>query len=242
MSNIRQPHAALAIASRQAKAYKIERLLNLSALPQPIRLLEIGTGSGGIAHYFANHTNLRFEVTSIDVVDSRQVFDFPFQLVNGVQLPFSDQSFDVVLTNHVIEHVGERPQQLIHLQEIKRVLSKTGISYLAVPNRWMLLEPHYRLLFLSWLPVKLRSAYLRLTGRGQWYDCTPLSLSELDQLIIEAQLDSVHLEIPAIKLLCEIEGGSRLTKWMANYIPNAVLAKLRPIIPTLICQLSSKSN
>lgn len=46
---------------------------------------------------------------------------------------------DVILTNHVIEHVGEYESQLEHLNEIKRLL-KNGIAYLAVLNKWMLIE------------------------------------------------------------------------------------------------------
>ncbi len=49
----RQPHAVLDLPSRNWKAMKIERLLDLHARPQPIRMLEVGTGSGGIAPYFS---------------------------------------------------------------------------------------------------------------------------------------------------------------------------------------------
>jgi spermidine synthase len=53
----RQPHAVLDLPSRNCKGLKIERLL------------EIGTGSGGIAHYFATHPTLHCEVTAVEVVD-----------------------------------------------------------------------------------------------------------------------------------------------------------------------------
>ena len=49
-NEIRQPHAVLDLPSRGCKAEKIARLLKLTAGNQAIRLLEIGTGSGGIAH------------------------------------------------------------------------------------------------------------------------------------------------------------------------------------------------
>lgn len=147
---VRQPHAVTDLASRRFKALKIERLLGLQHFPLPIRLLEIGCGSGGIAHYFATHPSLQCIVTAVDVHDNRQVHDgYIYHSVQGVQLPFEDQQFDVVISNHVIEHVGDTAAQLVHLQEIRRVLTSTGKAYLAVPNRWMLTEPHYRLKFLS---------------------------------------------------------------------------------------------
>jgi hypothetical protein len=47
---VRQPHIAPDLASRKPKAEKILRLLELSPREQPWRVLEVGTGSGGIAH------------------------------------------------------------------------------------------------------------------------------------------------------------------------------------------------
>lgn len=71
-NEIRQPHAVLDLPSRSWKAEKIARLLKLASRKQPIRLLEIGTGSGGIAHWFAHHPQLRCEVVAVDVCDNRQ--------------------------------------------------------------------------------------------------------------------------------------------------------------------------
>lgn len=128
---IRQPHAYLNLPSRRLKALKIEQLLGLESRKQPIRLLEVGTGSGGIAHYFGTHALLRCDVDAVDVHDSRVVKDgYRFQQVDGVQLPFPDESFDVVLSNHVIEHVGNEQAQRLHLAELHRVLKPDGMGYL----------------------------------------------------------------------------------------------------------------
>jgi ubiquinone/menaquinone biosynthesis C-methylase UbiE len=122
-------------------------------------LLEIGTGSGGIAHYFATHKSIRCDVAAVDVVDQRLLRDkFKFVLIEDTALPFANGSFDVVISNHVIEHVGNRDAQYHHLSEIHRVLKMDGVGYLAVPNRWMLVEPHYKLIFLKLVaavPAKL---------------------------------------------------------------------------------------
>ena len=37
-------------------------------------------------------------------------------------------------------------------------------------NRWAVMEPHYRLPFLSWLPRGVAHTYLRLTRRGTSYE------------------------------------------------------------------------
>ena len=49
----RQAHAVLDTSSRVAKAKKIEILMQLGSYTEPLRVLEIGCGSGGIAYYFA---------------------------------------------------------------------------------------------------------------------------------------------------------------------------------------------
>ena len=47
----------------------------------------------------------------------------------------------------------------------------------------MLIEGHYFLPFLSWLPADLASAYLRLTGRGRVYHERHLTLSQNARLL-----------------------------------------------------------
>ena len=234
----RQPHAVLDLPSRRHKGQKIERLLDLQPRERAIRLLEVGTGSGGIAHYFATHPTLRCEVTAVDVVDQRLVRDcYEFFLVRDTALPCADASFDVVLSNHVIEHVGRRAAQLAHLREIRRVMAPGAVGYLAVPNRWMLVEPHYRLAFLSWLPRALRTPYLRLMRRGTRYDCEPLTMPQLDALLTEAGFAWRHLEVEALRATLDIEGVHGLQVRLASILPNPLLALTRRAIPTLICRI-----
>src|SRR6187402_3631200 len=212
----RHGHAVLDLASRKQKGEKIERLLELdSAFPK--RLLEIGTGSGGIAHYFATQTFGRFAVEAVDITDSRQVRDgYGFQLVTSTTLPFESASFDVVLTNHVIEHVGDRAAQLAHLVEVGRVLKPDGVCYLAVPNRWMLVEPHYRLAFLSWLPVPMRSAYLRLSGKGEFYDCVPLEMGTLEGMLRATGFVSRNVCVEALYETLSIEQPKGLSRHLGR--------------------------
>ncbi|WP_083250878.1 class I SAM-dependent methyltransferase [Acidihalobacter aeolianus] len=233
----RRPHATHDMMSRWMKAQKIERLLDLQGRSQPIRLLEIGTGAGGIAHYFAHHASLHCEVAAVDVTDQRILPDgYSFHLVTDTTLPFHESYFDVVISNHVIEHVGDEAAQLDHLIEIRRVMQPEGIAYLAVPNRWMLIEPHYQLAFLSWLPQAWRSPYLRLRGRGSDYDCAPPTLSRLESMLIHAQLTFENISTLGLHTTLDIEGGGLLAAAISQ-LPDALLNRLAYLNPTLIYRL-----
>ncbi|HKT31703.1 MAG TPA: class I SAM-dependent methyltransferase [Gammaproteobacteria bacterium] len=238
----RRPHAVLDLQSRNLKAMKIERLLDLDSRPQPLKILEIGTGAGGIAHYFGTHPQLRCEVTAVDVCDNRIVRSgYQYRQVQGVELPFDSASFDVVLTNHVIEHVGNVDAQQKHLQEVRRVMKNDGLGYLAVPNRWMLIEPHYRLAFLSWLPHAWRTPYLRLMHKGNFYDVEPMQLRQLERLLAATGFRFNNICIQAWRVTFDIERPHTLSTRLLRSTPDFFLKPLRRIIPTLIYRIEHSS-
>jgi SAM-dependent methyltransferase len=232
----RSPHAALNLQGRWPKAVKIERLLHLDdSAKRSFRLLEIGTGSGAIAHYFACRSGLRCDVDAVDVVDQRKVRDgYEFQLVRDTTLPFETARFDIVISNHVIEHVGDSGAQLRHLGEIHRVLRPDGRAYLAVPNRWQVVEPHFHLPFLSWLPRRLRDSYVRLARRGARYDCEPPTLRTLETMLRDADFEFENVCVPALRETLAIERADSTLAGIFARIPDALLQRLRGVIPTLI--------
>jgi len=230
MGHLRKPHVVS--NNRIVKAQKIESIIQLNRLFQKNdSILEIGTGSGGIASYFAHKSDMQFQITAIDGVDSRTLKDgYQFQLVDGTQIPFSNETFDVIITNHVIEHVGEYENQIEHLGEIKRLLKKDGVAYLAVPNRWMLKEPHYELIFLSWLPKKYRSKYLKKMRNIDFYDCEPLEKKQLENLFNTVDLSYQNQTIQALRILLQDEKEQhRLLYFVFLFVPNFLLNDLAPI-------------
>lgn len=74
--------------------------------------------------------------------------------------------FDLAIMDNVLEHVEDQPDALYR---ISRSLKPGGVLFILVPNRMWPIEVHYRLPFLSWLPLPLATAYLRASGRGQDY-------------------------------------------------------------------------
>ena len=71
-------------------------------------------------------------------------------VANACRLPYKDNSFDVVYSNAVIEHVGTSfEQQQTMAAEIMRVGKKW---FVATPNRWYPFEFHMRLPLVTWIP------------------------------------------------------------------------------------------
>ena len=89
-----------------------------------------------------------------------------FLAADGEALPFRDGSVDVLVFNHIYEHVVD-PDVVV--AEIRRVLKPEGIVYLGLGNRLGLVEPHYRLPFLSWLPPRVADSYVRRFHRADHY-------------------------------------------------------------------------
>ncbi len=232
----RQPHAVLDADSRLVKAQKMERIIGAAHVAGARRLLEVGTGSGRIAAYFAlQHPQL--EVHATDVVDSRVVSEgYRFTRVDDATLPFADHSFDLVISNHVMEHVGEHQAQLTHLREIHRVLRDDGLVYFAIPNRWGPWEGHFKLPLLSWLPKQMADGYVRLFGRGTHYDCTPRSHGQLLALMRQAGFNGDDRTLDALGLMFELEAPQRpALRWLRVALPLARLGFW--IIPTYVFTL-----
>ncbi|MGH8396986.1 MAG: class I SAM-dependent methyltransferase [Gammaproteobacteria bacterium] len=229
-------HAALDLGGRKPKAEKIRRLIPLPVDGKSaFHLLEVGTGSGAIAQYFSELSLPKFDVWAVDVEDQRITNQgYRFKLYDGQHLPFDDESFDVVVSNHVIEHVGDRNCQAVHVTELCRVLAPGGYVYLATPSRWQVVEPHFSLPFLSWIPRAWRDHYVRLSGKGEIYDCDLLRPVELRRLLQRTGLPYKNLNTQALHELTRLERPKGVMISVVSVLPSALLEALRNFSPTLI--------
>jgi SAM-dependent methyltransferase len=66
---------------------------------------------------------------------------------SGGEFPFEDNKFDWVFSNAVIEHVGDRDDQLLFLNEMLRVGKNV---FFTTPNKWFPVESHTNVFFRHW--------------------------------------------------------------------------------------------
>ena len=138
--------------------FRRRRMLQFAALlgvTQSTRVLDVG----GTAENW-RLLEVQPQVTLLNMPRAQEPTWPRFELVaaDGCALPFRDQSFDIVFSNSVIEHVGSPAHQKLFAGEIQRV----GRSYwVQTPNRWFPLEPHLLTPFLHYLPRPLQAQLVR---------------------------------------------------------------------------------
>lgn len=80
-----------------------------------------------------------------------------FVVGDGRDMVFSNDQFDLVFSNSVIEHVGDMSDMKAFASELCRVGRHV---YVQTPNKWFPIEPHIIAFFIHWLP---RGLYRRLS-------------------------------------------------------------------------------
>lgn len=223
-----------AVGGRAAKAEKIVAILAAAGCPlnPDDRVLDLGCGSGEIAAHLARLAH----VTCADAVDQRVAGrDQPFiQVADG--LPVAPAVFDVVLSNHVIEHVDDAAQ---HLREIRRVLRPGGAAYLATPNRLWPWEVHARVTLLHYLPTPLFDALARRLGRLH-EPVRLLTLASLRRLAgDDFAIEVWHPRILHAPTRFALNVPPRVRRLLA-WLPMSLLQATAALQPTLILVLRAR--
>jgi len=99
-------------------------------------------------------------------------------------LPFMPAQFPAVTCVQVLEHVDNPP---LVLAQLRIMLAKPGVLYLAFPNRFTLRrEPHTELRGIGFLPKRGARKYAAWAGRSVEYDSVHmLSATEVDRWLCQ---------------------------------------------------------
>jgi SAM-dependent methyltransferase len=131
---------------------------------------ELGFGEGdgcGTLNFFEERYPWRERITALGIHDGAGFRDrYPgirYVQGDGLALPFRDDEFDIVFSNAVIEHVGDREQQRRFVSEALRVGRRVFIT---TPNRRFPLEVHTLLPFVHWLPDRQAKVVYDRMGKG----------------------------------------------------------------------------
>lgn len=166
-----------------------------------LRVLDVGASTGIIDNVLAGSFG---SVTGIDIDKVALYYarskykrqNLTFKIGDAMNLKFRDNSFDVVICAHVYEHV---PSAKIMFEEIYRVLKPGGVCYLAAINSFWPMEPHYDLLFLSWLPKRLAGVYTRIFNKADKYHETPQNYWQLSQMVKDAGFKQIDYTAKIVK-------------------------------------------
>lgn len=122
------------------RRYEIETFVSKSArsLKPGSKVLDAGAGPCPYKPFFAK---CNYEAT--DFVDSDKILDFTCSLDN---IPKPAGTYDAIFCTEVLEHV-ENPQEV--MDELHRVLRKSGKLYLTCPQGWMLHQEPYNYFYFT---------------------------------------------------------------------------------------------
>lgn len=104
---------------------------------------------------------------------------------DGCQLPFPDQSFDIVYSNAVLEHLPSWDQQRLFADEVRRV---GRAWFVTTPNFWYPVEAHYHLPFVQLLPARWQHRLVRALGKTPYLTLQLLSARQLRRLFPDSRV------------------------------------------------------
>lgn len=185
----------------KGRTQKFEKIISVLQDFRPetrsLNCLDIGCSSGIITSLLGNRFRMAIgmdiDQEAVQYAKARTPLpQVQFLIADSMVFPFRNNSIDVIVCNHIYEHVPYADQMM---DEAYRVLKEEGFCYFSAGNKCMIIEGHYNLPFLSWIPKSLAHIYLRMTGKGDFYYEEHRSLRGLKKLVKRFRIHDYTLSV-----------------------------------------------
>ena len=108
--------------------------------------------------------NIKITLVNLERIEVADKSLFTSKVCDACDLAeFKDQSFDLVHSNSVIEHVGSWDRMKQFAGEVRRL---APVYYIQTPYFWFPFEPHYSSWGYHWLPQNIQAKRLMSKRRG----------------------------------------------------------------------------
>ena len=158
----------------------LEKILGFVKISEGMKILDLGTGSGYLSFPIAKK-NPGCEVIGLDIVDAaleanrvradaEGIKNLSFVSYDGIDFPFEEGSFDLVVTRYALHHFPDIEHSI---EEVSRVLKNKGLLFISDPcpnecdtNRFV--DDYMRL---------KKDGHIKFYTKGEWTDiCSRHSL------------------------------------------------------------------
>ena len=125
-------HEDEVIAAMQRSSRRVRELLEkFQPVANDARVIEVGSGAHGLIFYFGAEQGVGIDPLAVSYRSLFPRWQRGAKTIAAVgeQLPFQDESFDVVLCDNVVDH-SESPMKIVG--ELVRILKRGGLLYFTV--------------------------------------------------------------------------------------------------------------
>lgn len=172
---------------RKSREQKHRLFLQMLRPTPEMRILNVGAAGThiGLSEQLESFYEHRDQITGgglslADVEDYRDSFPGVQAVVfDGCALPFADQSFDIVYSNAVLEHLPGNQWVERFAAEVQRVGKGWFVT---TPNFWYPVDPHYHLPFVQLLPETAQRSLARRLGKTPYDHLHLLTAKQLRRL------------------------------------------------------------
>lgn len=166
---LQDPSNPRSLANRMRRArsrHVVELITTIAAREGQCRILDLG----GRVDYWSLFDRAFLEASGIHITlvnfETIEATDPMFTAMQGDACDlsrFADNSFDLVHSNSVVEHVGDWPRMEAFARETRRLAPS---YYVQTPYFWFPIEPHFSTAFFHWRSEQSRAKALMRRAHG----------------------------------------------------------------------------